>query len=121
MLHLVKQIFLFEETDVFLPLNGKCLAGANGIYLHLETPKLQQVFLSKLTQFSQEKNVLDAPASNNEGLPRETHVFHHLPLVGLFEAQGDFLPFENFALQEFFLSKHNTSLIWKKGARCSCC
>jgi hypothetical protein len=79
MLHLIKQIFLFEETDVFLQLNGKCPVGANGIYLHLETPKFQEGFLSKLTQFSQQKNVLDAPASNNEGFPRETHVFHHLP------------------------------------------
>jgi hypothetical protein len=65
--------------------------------------------------------VTDAPAWNNEGFPRETHVFHHLPWIGLFEAQGVFLPFENFGLQEFFLSKHNTSLTWKKGARCSCC
>jgi hypothetical protein len=79
MLHLKQQIFLLEEKDVFLQLNGKCLVGANGIYLHLETPKLQEVFLSKLTQFSQEKNVTDAPAWNNEGFPRETHVFHHLP------------------------------------------
>jgi hypothetical protein len=55
MLHLVKQIFLFEETDVFLLLNGKCLVGANSIYLHVETPKLQEVFLSKLTQFYTEK------------------------------------------------------------------
>ena len=120
-LQVVKQIFLFEETDVFLQLNGKCLVLANGIYLHVETPKLQQVFLSKPTQFSQEKKVLDAPASNDEGFPRETYVIHHLPLVGLFETQGDFLPFENFGLQEFFLSKHNTSLTCKKGARCSCC
>jgi hypothetical protein len=37
------------------------------------------------------------------------------------EAQGDFLPFEKFGLQEFFLSKHNKSLPWRKGARCSCC
>jgi hypothetical protein len=69
MLHLVKQIFLFEGTDVFFQLNGKCLVGANGIYPHLETPKLQEVFLSILAQFSQEKNVLDASALNNEGFP----------------------------------------------------
>jgi hypothetical protein len=44
MLHLLKQVVFFKETDVFLQLNGKCLVGANGIYLHLETPKLQDVF-----------------------------------------------------------------------------
>jgi hypothetical protein len=46
--------------------------------LHLETPKLQEVFLSKLTQFSQEKNELDDPASNNDGFLGEISVFHHL-------------------------------------------
>jgi hypothetical protein len=65
--------------------------------------------------------VLDASALNNEGFPWETHVFHQLAWIGLFEAPGDFLPFQNFRLQEIFLSKHHTSLTWKKGARCSCC
>jgi hypothetical protein len=36
-------------------------------YLHLEIPKLQKVFLSKLTQFSKGKNMVDAPASNTDG------------------------------------------------------
>jgi hypothetical protein len=66
---LLKQVVLFKETDVFLQLNGKCLVGANGIYLHLETPKLQDVFFSEQTEFSQEKHVLHSPASNNEGFP----------------------------------------------------
>jgi hypothetical protein len=64
---------------VFVELSRKCLVGANGVYLHLETPKLQEVLLSKLTQFSQVNNVLNASALNNEGFPREIHVFHHLP------------------------------------------
>jgi hypothetical protein len=37
-------VLFFKETDVYLQLNGKSLVGANGIYLHLETPKLQDVF-----------------------------------------------------------------------------
>jgi hypothetical protein len=36
-------------------------------YLHFETPKLQEVFLEKLTQFSQGNNALDPPASNTNG------------------------------------------------------
>jgi hypothetical protein len=49
MLHLLKQVVFFKETDVFLQLNGKCLVAANGIDLHLETPKLRDVsFQNKL-------------------------------------------------------------------------
>jgi hypothetical protein len=43
-----KIVVLFGETNVFLQLSGKCLFGANGVSLHLEKPKLQEVFLSKL-------------------------------------------------------------------------
>jgi hypothetical protein len=68
----------FGETDVLLQNSGKCLFGSNEVSLHLETPKLQEVFLSKLTQFSQEKNELDDPASNNDGFLGEISVFHHL-------------------------------------------
>jgi hypothetical protein len=71
------------------------------------------VFFSEQTEFSQEKHVLHSPASNNEGFPWETHVFHHLTWIGVFEAQGAFLPLEHFGLQELFLSKHNTSLTGK--------
>jgi hypothetical protein len=39
------------------------LFGESRAYLHLETPKLQEVFLSK-TKFEQGNNVLDAPASD---------------------------------------------------------
>jgi hypothetical protein len=36
-------------------------------YLHLEKPNLQEVFLQKLTQFSQGNNVLGITASNTHG------------------------------------------------------
>ena len=38
--------------------------GVNTAYLHLETLLLQDVFLPKLTQSSEENNVLGAPAVN---------------------------------------------------------
>jgi hypothetical protein len=39
---------------------------------------LQKVFLSKLIEFSQGNNVLDAAASNIDGLFGEIHVFLQL-------------------------------------------
>jgi hypothetical protein len=39
----------------------------NSTYLHLETPKLQEVFLSKTNSSFAGNNVLDASASNTDG------------------------------------------------------
>jgi hypothetical protein len=39
----------------------------NRAYLHLDTPNLQELFLEKLTQFSLDNSVLNAPASNSDG------------------------------------------------------
>jgi hypothetical protein len=47
---------------VFLQLTSIGLFGENRAHLHLETPRLQGVFLEKLTQYSQGNNVLDPPA-----------------------------------------------------------
>jgi hypothetical protein len=41
---------------------------ANRAYLHLETPKFQEVFLSKTNSILSGNIVLDAPASNTDGL-----------------------------------------------------
>jgi hypothetical protein len=45
---------VFGEIHVFLQLSWVDLFGANRAYLHLETPKLEEVFLSKLALLSQE-------------------------------------------------------------------
>jgi hypothetical protein len=42
--------------------------GRKGAYLHLEKPKLPEVFLLKENQFSQGNNILDSPAFNMIGL-----------------------------------------------------
>jgi hypothetical protein len=57
----------FGEIHVFLQLNRIDLFGTKRANLHLEKPKLQGVFLSNQTQFSQGNNVLDAPTSNIDG------------------------------------------------------
>jgi hypothetical protein len=43
----------FWEIHVFLQLSWIYLFGVNRVYLHLEIPKLEEVFLSKTTLFSQ--------------------------------------------------------------------
>jgi hypothetical protein len=58
----------FAEILVFHLLRSIDLFGTNRAYLHLETPSLQEVFLSKLRQLSQRNNVLDVPASNTDGV-----------------------------------------------------
>jgi hypothetical protein len=60
---------------VFLQLSSTGLFGVKRAYLYLETPKVQEVFLSKLSQFSKENNVLHTLASNRDGfLSRDTCV-----------------------------------------------
>jgi hypothetical protein len=57
----------FIEMHVYLQLGSVGLFGQNTAYPHLETRKLQEVFLSKPNQFSQENNVLYEAASNIVG------------------------------------------------------
>jgi hypothetical protein len=56
---------------VFFQLTQICLFGAHKVCLHLETPNLQEIILSKLTQFSQGNNELGAPASNTHDFLQE--------------------------------------------------
>jgi hypothetical protein len=57
--------FLWRDTCVSSTQRNRPI-GSKQMYLHFETPKLQEEFLSKLTQFLQVKNVLDSPASNTD-------------------------------------------------------
>jgi hypothetical protein len=59
--------FSLERYMCFLNSAQKGLFAANGTFLHHENSDFQDVFLSKLTQFSQGINVLDAPISNTDG------------------------------------------------------
>jgi hypothetical protein len=62
----------------FLNSAQKGLFAANGTFLHHENSDFQDVFLSKLTQFSQGINVLDAPISNTDGFLWKICVFPKL-------------------------------------------
>jgi hypothetical protein len=91
------------EIRVFLHLSWICLVGANRAYLHLETPKLQEVFLEKLTQFS-----------------RETRCYMLLFLSEMVFFWEIHLLLKNSDSQEVFLSNSSSVLTEKQGARCSC-
>jgi hypothetical protein len=77
-------IVLFAEIYVFLQHDWIGLLGGKRLYLHIATPKLLKVFLWKVTEFSQGKNVLDAAASNIDGLFGDTHLFLQLGWISLF-------------------------------------
>jgi hypothetical protein len=56
---------------------------ANRAYLHLGTPKEQEVFFGKLTQFTMGNNALDILTLTNVVFFREVHVFLHLSRICL--------------------------------------
>jgi hypothetical protein len=65
---LLKPIVFFQEIHVFLQVNSIGLLVTKGAYLHLEKAKLQEVYVPKLTHFSQGTHVLDTAACNTFGL-----------------------------------------------------
>jgi hypothetical protein len=66
--------FLVRDTCVSSTQLNRPICNNRG-YLHLENPSLQEVFLSKVIQFSQGYNGVDASASNTDGfLWRDTCV-----------------------------------------------
>jgi hypothetical protein len=75
MLLLITQMVFFQKIHMFLQLSCRALFGIKTAYLHIEKPKLQDIFLSKLTQFTQGNNVLEAAAYDTNGfLLRDTCV-----------------------------------------------
>jgi hypothetical protein len=114
MLLLTTQLVFFWEIHVFHQLSWTGLVESNRVYQHFETPKLQEVFLSKLTQVSQGNNVLNAPASNKGGsLWRDSFVYSTY-LIGQFGTNSGIVHIENNDLQEVFLSKTNSILTAKQ-------
>jgi hypothetical protein len=79
----------FGRFHLFLQRTWKGLFGGNSLSPPV-TPKLQEVFLEKLTQFPQGNNVLDSHDSYNDGLCGEIHVYLQVGSIGLF---GDNRPY----------------------------
>jgi hypothetical protein len=60
-------IYFFACKQVYLQFSQIGLFRVSTYSLHLETPKWQYVFLSKITQVSKGNNVLNANASITDG------------------------------------------------------
>jgi hypothetical protein len=72
---LLTQMVFFWEEHVLFHISWIGIFVTKRNYIHFEKPKLQEVFLSKLAQFSQGNHVLDGPVSNADGfLWRDTCV-----------------------------------------------
>jgi hypothetical protein len=97
----------FWETHVLHQLSWIGLTGKKCAFLHLQNVDLQKVPLSKLTLFSQGKNVLDAPASKTVGfLSRDTCVTSTY-WNGLDGTKWTFLHFENSVFRSYFFQYWN--------------
>jgi hypothetical protein len=116
MLLLLTQIVVLIELHVFLQLSSIGLFEAKRAYLSLETPKLNEVFLSKLNSVLKAKQCANVAASSKMIFFGEIHVFLQLCFIGLFGANAAYLHNENYELQEVFLSKSNSILTGKQCA-----
>jgi hypothetical protein len=108
----------FGKVQVFLQLSWKGLFWANRLYLHLETPSLQEVFFSKTHSIHSGSNGLHTPPSYIDGFFMEIHVFFHLSWIGYLEQTDAHLHLEKPALQEIFLTKPKSILTAKQCDRC---
>jgi hypothetical protein len=92
MLHCLTLMVFFGEMPVFLQLSWIGLFTAKRDKLHLETPKLQEVFLSKTNTFLIGKQCARCSCSNTDSFSREIHVFLHLIWLSIF---GKIKPFSS--------------------------
>jgi hypothetical protein len=104
MLLLLTKMF-FYEIHVFLQLRWTGLYGANRDYIHLETPKLEEAFLSKTIYIPTGKNVLILLLLNHMDLFWNMHVFLQLSWIGLFGAKWAFFHLKSSDVQEVLFPK----------------
>jgi hypothetical protein len=83
------------KVPVFLHLSWIVLVGKNRACLHLEIPKLQEVFFEILTQFSHGA-ILYVLQLLTQWLCLEGYMFLQLSWVGLFQTKWSFPQFENY-------------------------
>jgi hypothetical protein len=110
MLLLWTHMIFFCEIHVFLHLSWIGLFGSKWAFLHLESCNLQEVFLSKLTQFWQGNNVLVDIAPYIDGFYREIYVFLQLCCIGLFGTKRAYFHLGKAMWEVAFIWKMNTIL-----------
>jgi hypothetical protein len=120
MLLLLVQVFSLWGIHGFLQLRWIGLFATKWGLFHLENNGLQELFLSQLTQFSEEYNVLDASFLPCMVVFGELHAFPPLTWIGLFGAKRAYLHLESPNFHQVFLSKVN-SVITEKQCSASFC
>jgi hypothetical protein len=90
------------------------------VLFYLENSGLQEIFLSQLSQFSEEYNVLDATFLPCMVVFGELHAFPPLTGIGLFGAKTAHLHFESPNFREVFLSKVDSVITEKQCAASFC-
>jgi hypothetical protein len=120
MLLLLTQVFFIWGIHGFLQLSWIGLFAIKWVLFHLENNGLQELFLSQLTQFSEEYNVLDASFLPCMVVFGELHAFPALTWIGLFGAKSAYLHLEAPNFHEVFLSKVNSVITEKQCAASFC-
>jgi hypothetical protein len=111
---------ILSRTHVFPQLSWIFLFGTKWSFLHLETHVLQEIYLSKPTQYSQENPVLKAHASTTTVIPSRDICVSSPQWIGLLGTKLSFVYLENEYLWEVHLSQVNSILTGKQCATCSC-
>jgi hypothetical protein len=95
---------------VFLQLSWIGLFATKWAIVHIENCDLLELFLPKITQFSQGSNVLDAAAFSIDGFLWRWTYISSTQVNCLFGTKWAFLHLENYDLLGELLSKTNSSL-----------
>jgi hypothetical protein len=120
MLLLLTQVFFIWGIYGLLQVSWIGLFATKWVLFHLENNGLLEIFLSQLSQFSEEYNVPDATFLPHMVFFGELHAFLPLTWIGLFWAKSAHLHLESPNFREVFLSKVNSVITEKQCAASFC-
>jgi hypothetical protein len=118
--YLLTWMVLIGDIQVFLQFSWVGLFGTSKAYLHLKHQSCGKDSFQTLTQFSEGKNVLDAPASNIDGFLSRYIYVSSTHLNRPVWSNISILPPWKLQCEEVFLSKTNSILTRKQCIRCFC-
>jgi hypothetical protein len=92
----------FCETHLFHHLGCSVYLEKNEPFCTLKTMSCRKYSFQDLTQFSQEKHILDAPASSTDDVLLRESLFHQLSQIGLLKQNEPFSTLKTMICQEEF-------------------
>jgi hypothetical protein len=112
--------FLCRDTCVYSTLLNRPSWRQTELIFKLKHVSCRKYCFQKLTEFSQGKNVLGAPASNIDGFVwRDTCVSSSQAKRPIWNKMS-LSPSENYDFRDVFLSKTNSIVNWEQCSICSC-